>query len=151
MNGLTPLPDNKHKLSDSVITMSDANYKKCGGSKWFVMDGGKARLKNEAEIKAMEDAEAKDTARKAAKEARDEALRNCTVEVNGNVYQARPSDEANFRVRIMSLEAGQETQWLLENDQAVTVTKEDLEQVYSSGLQKVGSIWDDYINVVDAL
>lgn len=101
--------------------------------------------------KYIKDVTNKEAERKAAKEARDEALQACTVEVNGNVYQTRPSDEANFRVRIMSLEAGQETQWLLENDKSAKVKKEELEQVYALGLAKIGAIWDTYINTADAL
>jgi len=51
MKGLKPLGDLKPNF-DSIIEMSDANYKKCTSSDWFILgDDGKARLKTAGELK----------------------------------------------------------------------------------------------------
>ena len=150
MKGLSPQPERVVEF-DSIINMSDANYTKCTNSDWFIMDGGKARLKTAAELKVRDDKVIKDSAKAELKQTRDEALQACTVEVNGNVFQTRPSDEANFRLRIAGLEAGAKANWLLENDTSVSATKEELQQVYASGLAKIGGIWDEYILALDAL
>jgi hypothetical protein len=143
MKGLSPQPD-RAKNFDSVINMSDANYDKCTSSKWFVLDGGKARLKTTAEVAEMEAAELKSTAKAVLKETRNDSLMACTVEVNGNVFQTRPSDEANFRLAIAGLADGEVEGWILEDDTVVDIPKADLITVYGLGLQKIGAIYADY-------
>ena len=150
MKGLSPQPERAVEF-DSIINMSDANYDKCTNSDWFIMDGGKARLKTAAELKVDADAEAKEKGRKAAKEARDEALQACTVEVNGNVFQTRPSDESNFRLAIGAMADGDVEGWILDNDTVEDIPKADLIEVYSTGLQKIGAIYAVYKEALKAL
>jgi len=101
--------------------------------------------------KYIKDINNKDLEKKELKRIREESLSNCTVELNGNVYQTRPSDEPNFRLRIAGLESGQETKWILENDETVTVSKEELEEVFNLGLLANGAIWDDYMQKKEQL
>jgi len=153
MKGLNPIRSNAlyHKGFTSIIEMSKADFDRCDSSSWFILDGDKVRLKTHAELRVDADALEKKEAKKAAKENRDEALYNCNIELNGNVFQTRPSDEPNFRLRIQGMEPATSTKWLLDNDTSAVVTKEDLEKVLFLGLQAVGKIWDDYISALDAL
>ena len=150
MNGLNPTSDKSTKF-DSVINMTNANYDKCTGSDWFIMDADKVRLKTAAELKIDADALAKENGRTEAKQIRQEALHNCTVELNGNVFQTRPSDESNFRLSIAGMEDGDKEEWILANNTIVEVTKADLEQVYILGLKEATAIYATYKEALKAL
>lgn len=152
MKGLNPQPDiAKYKGHDSVIEMSKANYDKCTGSEWFIKDGDKVRLKTAAELKADAAALAKENGRKEAKQVRDEALHDCTVELNGNVFQTRPSDEVNFRLSIAGMEDGDKEEWILSDNTVVEVTKAELIEAYSLGLQESKKIFAIYKEALKAL
>jgi hypothetical protein len=154
MKGLSPMPDRVaySKQYDSVIEMSDANYDKCTNSNWFKYgEDGKARLKTAAELKVDADKLAKENGRKEAKQIREDALHDCTVELNGNVFQTRPSDESNFRLSIAGLDEGEKTEWILKDNTVVEVTKEDLDAVYVLGLKEVNVIFSVYKEALKAL
>jgi hypothetical protein len=85
------------------------------------------------------------------KHTRDEALMACTVEVNGNVFQTRPSDEANFRLAIGAMVDGDVEGWILDNDTVEDIPKAELIEVYSTGLQKIGAIYAVYKEALKAL
>ena len=150
MKGLSPQPERVVEF-DSIINMSDANYDKCTSSDWFIMDAGKARLKTAAELKVRDDKVAKDSAKAELKQTRDEALQACTVEVNGNVFQTRPSDESNFRLAIGAMVDGDVEGWILDNDTVEDIPKADLIEVYSTGLAKIAAIYAVYKEALKAL
>lgn len=151
MRGLNPQPD-KARNFNSVINMSQASYDKCTNSDWFKYgEDAQARLKTAAELKVDADKLAKENGRKEAKQIREEALHDCTVELNGNVFQTRPSDESNFRLSIAGMQAGDKEEWILANNTIVEVSKEDLEQVYTLGLQVATSIYATYKEALKAL
>jgi hypothetical protein len=151
MKGLVPKPD-KCEDYDSVIELSEANYKLYTSSAWFTLgEDGKARVKNKAELKVKSDEEARGIAKQEAKQIRSEALLSCTSELNGHVFQTRPSDEPNFRLAIAGMEDGDKEEWILENDTVVEVSKAELFEVLSMGLQAVKKIYSDYKEVLKAL
>jgi len=101
--------------------------------------------------KYIKDPDNKESERLLAKHARSEALRNCTSELNGNVFQTRPSDEPNFRLALAGMEDGDKEEWILENDTVVEVSKDDLFMVLSLGLQAIKNIYSDYKKVLKEL
>jgi len=153
MVGLSPQPDRVFysKQYDSVIEMSQANYDKCNNSDWFIMDGGVPRLKNKAELKVDADVEAKESGRKEAKQSRNEALDACTVEVNGNVYQAREKDAIRIQTVLAALEAGQMYDWHMADDEPVSVPKEDLQEALGKGIAAVMKIRAEFTAAWKAL
>jgi len=152
MIGLSPQPDlAKYKGHDSVIEMSQANYDKCTGSSWFIMDGDKVRLKTKAELKVDTDVDLKESGRKEAKQSRDEALAACTVEVNGNVYQAREKDAIRIQTVLAALEAGQMYEWHMADDEPVSVPKEDLQEALGKGIAAVMKIRAEFTAAWKAL
>ena len=110
----------------------------------FEVVDGKAKIKTITKLKGEKDVKDKIQAKKDLKLARNEALEAITVEVNGNVFQSRKSDEMNFRLAIGSMEAGEVEEWILEDDSIVEVTKEDLEQAYVLGLTEGKRIFAEY-------
>ena len=154
MNKLAPLHD---KLEGSpqhthTISMSEANYKKCTGSKWFKYgDDGKPRLKTKSELELEAESKAKADGKKDAQEIRDEALRECTVELNGNVYQARESDMPRMQVVISELEEGELDEWIMKNDVPTLVTREEMITALSLGIVEVRKIWKTYKEALKAL
>ena len=150
MKGLSPQPERAVEF-DSIINMSDANHDKCTNSDWFIMDGGKARLKTAAELKVRDDKVIKDSAKAELKQARDEALMACTVEVNGNVYQANEDSVIRVQTVLSKLEAGEMYEWHMEDDEPISVPKEDLETAFSLGIDAVMKIRADFTEAWKAL
>ena len=153
MNGLNPLPD-RLETSPShthTIKMKNEEYDTCTNSDWFIMDGGEPRLKNAAELKVDADALAKKEAKKAAKQSRNEALDACTVEVNGNVYQAREKDAIRIQTVLAALEAGQMYEWHMADDEPVSVPKEDLQEALGKGIAAVMKIRAEFTAAWKAL
>jgi len=77
--------------------------------------------------------------------------RTSTVEVNGNIYQARESDMPRMQLVVSELEAGQSDEWILENDVPTMVTKEEMLQALGLGIIKVRAIWQTYKDALRAL
>lgn len=152
MKGLSPMPDRVaySKQYDSVIEMSDANYDECTGSDWFRYgEDGKVRLKTASELKVDADKLAKENLRVANKGTRDEALANLTVEVDGMSIQVRPKDELNIRLKLQSLEPLEVTKWTLSDNTRGTITREQLELAYATGLALGAEIYDTYNDTLD--
>ena len=97
----------------------------------------------------IKDPENKEAERQEAKAIRDDALHSLTVELNGNVFQTRPSDEVNFRLSIETM--GDSEEWILDDNSVVEVTKAQLIQVYSEGLAKSKAIYQVYKEALKAL
>tara|TARA_R110000803_G_scaffold176677_1_gene239071 strand:- start:251 stop:682 length:432 start_codon:yes stop_codon:yes gene_type:complete len=95
--------------------------------------------------------EAKENTRKAAKDIRNEALQNLTVELNGNVFQTRPSDEVNFRLCFESMSDTDVEEWILDDNAVKSVNKADLIAVYSQGLAQSKVIYQTYKDALKAL
>lgn len=145
MNGSNPLRDKFKDRSTHSIELSDAKYKEYTSSKYFTKTG----VKTAAELKAQDAEEVKENKRKAAKATRDTALQALTIELDGNVFQARPQDEVNFRLSIATIDGSEE--WVLENNTVVKVSKADLEKVYALGLAESKAIYQTYKEDLKAL
>jgi hypothetical protein len=151
MNGLNPTRDGATNF-DSVINMSNANYEKCTSAHFFKYgDDGKSCLKTAEEIAEYDSLVSKSQIKAKAKEDRNDALMACTVELNGSVYQTRPSDEANFRLSIYGMAAGDIEGWILEDDTVKDTSKEDLTIILGLGLEKVKAIYKTYKDILKAL
>ena len=151
MNGLNPTRDGATNF-DSVINMTNANYNKCTSAHFFKYgDDGKACLKTAEEIAEYDSLVSKSQIKAKAKEDRNDALMACTVELNGSVYQTRPSDEANFRLSIYGMAAGEIEGWILEDDTVKDTSKEDLTIILGLGLEKVKAIYSTYKDILKAL
>ena len=153
MKGLTPIRSNAlyNKGYTSIIEMSKADFDKCTKPKWFILNGDKVRLKTKAENKVWQDADALKEAKKEAKITRNEALAACTVEVNGNVYQAREKDAIRIQTVLAALEAGQMYEWHMADDEPVSVPKEDLQEAFAKGVAAVMKIRAEFTAAWKAL
>lgn len=145
MNGSTPLPDHEKDRATHSIELSAAKYEAYTSSDYFTA----TRVKTAAELKAQDAEEAKENARQEAKTIRNEALQSLTVELDGNVFQTRPSDEVNFRLSIETM--GDSEEWILDDNSVIEVTKAQLIQVYSEGLAKSKAIYQVYKEALKAL
>ena len=90
---------------------------------------------------------AKEELRKQYKTERDEALYLATVEVDGLVFQTRPSDFANFEVGISK----GSTKWVMADNSVGIVTTSQLEQVFNLGTEHAKDIFDAYIMKLESL
>jgi len=108
-------------------------------------------VKFQAENKVWQDADALNKARGAAKQSRDKSLSACTVEVNGNVYQAREKDAIRIQTVLAALEAGQMYEWHMADDEPVSVPKEDLQKALSLGIAAVMKIRAEFTAAWKAL
>lgn len=81
---------------------------------------------------------------------RDMAL--TTVELNGKIFWADPDSEQNFsgRIREMELNGRTETKWAQGSD-VFLVTLDELKIVVAEGTKKNASLWDAYIEAIEAL
>ena len=147
MKGSTPLPDRLKDKATHTIELSDAKYKAYTSAKYFT----ETRVKTAAEMTAQDAAEEKENTRKAAKEVRNEALNNLTVDLNGNLFQARPQDEVNFRLSVETMSDTDKEEWILANNTVIEVTKADLLNVYSQGLAASKAIYQTYKEALKAL
>lgn len=87
--------------------------------------------------------------RQAAKRIRDEALNAITHTFpDGSVVQVRPSDLSNFQLAIAQ---GIDRKWVMEDNTTRITTVGELQAAMASGIAQGGSIWDDYIDAIDAL
>jgi len=146
---ITPLPERLKDKATHSIDVSDAKYKNTGFASYWILDNGAPRIKTAAELKAQQADIDKESKRKAAKATRDTALQALTIELDGNVFQARPQDEVNFRLSIATIDGSEE--WVLENNTVVAVSKADLEKVYSQGLAASKAIYQVYKEALKAL
>ena len=145
MNGSTPVPDHEKDRATHSLELSAAKYEAYQSSDYFT----ETRVKTAAELKAQDAKEAKENARQEAKTIRNEALQSLTVELDGNVFQTRPSDEVNFRLSIETM--GDSEEWILDDNSVIEVTKAQLIQVYSEGLAKSKAIYQVYKEALKAL
>jgi len=89
----------------------------------------------------------KEALRQQYKQERNEALFTATVEVDGMIFQTRPSDFENFEVGI----AEGSTKWVLADNSIRTVTTAQLEQAFTLGKVQAKDIYDAYIMNLEAL
>ncbi len=80
----------------------------------------------------------KEALRKQYKTERDEALYSATVEVDGMLFQTRPTDFANFEVGI----AEGSTEWILADNSIGEVTTAQLQQAFELGKSQAKDIYD---------
>ena len=85
--------------------------------------------------------------RQALKDTRDADLQAMTF----NGLNTRPQDLANFQTKISLMADGTSTKWSDENDNTVTVTKQDLIDAMTHGLITGEAIWDTYHTANEAL
>lgn len=150
MKGLNPIAEEHGSTHSLELTQFQFdNYK---SSNYFIADRSISRVKTLEEIEAFEKAATNYTIRKAAKLIRDRDLANLTVEVEGNVFQTRPSDEPNFRLVIGSLaHSNYKTEWILADNTVAIVMKKDLEVAYATGIGKAAAVYDVYKEVLKTL
>ena len=113
----------------------------------FIVEDGKARLKNDEEI--LE--ERRPDIKRELKSKRDAELNAITVEVNGKVFQSRKSDEMNFRLVLGTMADGDTEEWILEDDSVVEVTKAEIQEAYLKGLAEGKRIFAEYKEALKAL
>ena len=77
-----------------------------------------------------------------AKIAKQLALDNITVEVNGNVFDGRAKDQVNIMAAIQAAEVLGETstEWVLNDNSKAVVAVDELKMVLALSIQKVGQI-----------
>lgn len=90
--------------------------------------------------------------KKSLKAARDIALMNVVVNVDGNDIWANPTEEQNItgRIRHMDATGASDCKWVQGFDVYV-LTKAQLETVLASGTAQCSQIYDDYIAAIEAL
>ena len=89
----------------------------------------------------------KESLRQRYKSERDEALYSATVELDGMVFQTRPSDITNFTVGISK----GSIEWVLADNSVATVTTDQLQSVLDSAQDQAKSIFDDYMTSLKSL
>jgi hypothetical protein len=149
MKGLNPQPEHVFDYT-SIVKLDDLQYDLYTSARYFKVNGiGEVVAKTLEELEAQTQADTNEANRYAAKVARDEALANITVEINGKSVQARPSDELNLRLKIAALAPLESTKWILSNNTRGTLTREELEQVYVAGLTIGADIYDTYNDTLE--
>lgn len=148
MDGLSPQPERVINYTSS-ITLTDEQYDRCTNSSWFTDIDGVVYLKTEEELAAELEVSSKEATRVENKAIRDEALANITVDIDGKIVQARPSDELNLRLKIQSLAPLETTVWILKNNKRSTLSREELERVYHAGLLQGVQIYETYNNTLE--
>ena len=63
--------------------------------------------------------------------------------------QVRPKDELNIRLKLQSLEPLEVTKWTLSDNTRGTITREQLELAYATGLALGAEIYDTYNDTLD--
>ena len=85
-----------------------------------------------------------ETLRVQYKTERDEALYSATVELDGMVFQTRPSDLSNFQTGI---QLGQ-TRWILADNTIADVTVGQLQDVLNIGTTQANNIYNEYMDKI---
>jgi len=132
------LANNEH-LEIIEVDTEDTQFTNTSNLK--VVDG--AIVINEEKIAQ----EAKEALRSQYKTERDEALYSATIELDGMVFQTRPSDMTNFTVGISK----GSTEWVLADNSVATVTIAQLQSVLDSAQDQAKSIFDDYMTNLKSL
>ncbi len=89
----------------------------------------------------------KESLRQRYKLERNDALLNNTVELDGMIFQTRPSDITNFTVGISK----GSIEWVLADNSVATVTTDQLQSVLDSAQDQAKSIFDDYMTSLKSL
>lgn len=149
-NVAKPLPKGHAGITHVVSIEDSVDDNDSGVSTYYVVnEDGSPRVKTPSELEADALALAKETLRVANKGTRDEALANLTVEVDGMSIQVRPKDELNIRLKLQSLEPLEVTKWTLSDNTRGTITREQLELAYATGLTLGAEIYDTYNDTLD--
>lgn len=139
-----PLNEKNGHLSTHEVELSEQQFNSFTSSKCFILDNGVPRGLTESELTSLQAEEIKQKAISDAQIKLQENLLTCTVEVDGMEFYTRPEDEVKYRTILGSLEDGQTYEKILVNNTVATVTKEQLQQVFSLGLQKVEGFYSEY-------
>lgn len=75
------------------------------------------------------------------KEARDKSINELSISFNGKIFQADETSQIRMLKAILSLENNESIQWITKDNQIVTLTKEQLTNIFKKIIKEQTNIW----------